>query len=68
MEDAPITEPLVDSEELSVTEIPPTSKIKAPQDHGVPGLFHPQEWDIEEEFQNNEALRDHLRSSFDDYI
>jgi len=26
---------------------------------GIPGLFQPQQWDIEEEFQNNEALREH---------
>lgn len=25
---------------------------------GVPGLFQPQRWDIEEEFSNNEALRE----------
>lgn len=28
-------------------------------DVGVPGLFAPQAWDIAEEMQNNEALREH---------
>jgi hypothetical protein len=28
---------------------------------GVPGLFQPQRWDIEEELHNNEALREYQR-------
>ena len=28
---------------------------------GVPGLFPVQQWDIDEEFQNNEALRQYQR-------
>jgi hypothetical protein len=28
---------------------------------GVPGLFSVQQWDIDEEFQNNEALREFQR-------
>lgn len=27
------------------------------EDVGVPGLFQPGQWDIDEEMQNNEALR-----------
>jgi len=28
---------------------------------GLPGLFPAQQWDIEEEFANNEALREYQR-------
>lgn len=31
----------------------------------LPGLIHPQQWDIEEEFQSSEALRDILREKED---
>jgi hypothetical protein len=34
---------------------------------GIPGLFQPQRCDIEEEFQNNEALRELRRERMDDY-
>lgn len=33
---------------------------------GVPGLFQPQRWDIDEEFLNNEALREHRKSWLED--
>lgn len=44
-----------DGKKQSVTEV------------GVPGLFQPQRCDIEEEFQNNEALRELRREQRDDY-
>lgn len=31
------------------------------EDVGVPGLFVPGQWDIDEEMMNNEALREHRR-------
>lgn len=31
------------------------------EDVGVPGLFAPGQWDIDEEMLNNEALREHRR-------
>lgn len=33
---------------------------------GVPGLFQPQKWDIDEEFGNNEALREHRKQWSED--
>lgn len=37
------------------------------KDAGVPGLFQPQEWDIAEELQGNEALLDYRRENADQY-
>ena len=34
-------------------------------DVGLPGLFHPQDCDIADEFANNEALREYQRDSMD---
>jgi hypothetical protein len=34
-------------------------------DKGVPGMFQPQEWDIAEEMQGNEALLEYRRESDD---
>lgn len=35
-------------------------KIKVEEeDAGIPILFEPQEWDIEEELMDNEAFREH---------
>jgi len=31
------------------------------EDVGVPGLFPPGQWDIDEEMLNNDALREHRR-------
>ena len=31
------------------------------QEVGVPGLFQPQDWDVEEEMANNDALREFER-------
>lgn len=44
-----------DGKKQSVTEV------------GVPGLFQPQRCDIEEEFQNNEALRELRREQMAEY-
>lgn len=41
-------------------------RITETEEVGVPTLFQPGEWDIAEEMQNNEALREHLRDSQDD--
>lgn len=32
----------------------------------IPTLFEPQEWDIEEELDGNEALREYERDQLDD--
>lgn len=34
---------------------------------GVPGLFQPQDCDIQEEFGNNEALREYQREQSDSF-
>jgi hypothetical protein len=36
-------------------------------DVGVPGLFTPGQWDIDEEFQNNEALREHRKEQSESF-
>lgn len=41
-------------------------RITETEEVGVPTLFQPGDWDIAEEMQNNEALREHLRDSQDD--
>lgn len=35
-------------------------KKKTEEDAGIPILFEPQEWDIEEELMDNEAFREHI--------
>lgn len=34
---------------------------------GIPGLFQPQQCDIDEILENNEALREHLRENVENY-
>ncbi len=34
---------------------------------GVPGLFPVQQWDIDEEFSNNEALREYQREQSESF-
>ena len=36
-----------------------------PEDVGIPILFQPGDWDQQEELENNEALREHLRDQQD---
>lgn len=40
-----------------VTEVDENGNPITEKDFGIPGLFQPQQWDIDEEFSNNEALR-----------
>ena len=42
-------------------------QITEVSDVGVPGLFPAQQWDIDEEFQNNEALRELRREQQADF-
>ena len=42
-------------------------QITEVSDVGVPGLFPPGQWDIDEEFQNNEALRELRREQQADF-
>ena len=34
---------------------------------GIPTLFQPGEWDQQEELENNEALREHLRDQIEQF-
>lgn len=36
-------------------------ELKEVDEVGTPMLFSPQRWDLEEELQDNEALREHFR-------
>lgn len=42
-------------------------EIQEVSEVGVPGLFSPQEWDIQEELANNEALRDYHREQQEEF-
>jgi hypothetical protein len=48
--------PITPDQESELT--PETSKFQRDTDKGVPKVFHPQDWDIEEEIQKNEAFRE----------
>lgn len=50
-----------------IKEVPATEQGENTSDTGVPGLFQPQEWDIQEELQGNEALREFQRESAPDW-
>ena len=45
----------------------PEDRVVEVEEAGVPVLFQPGEWDMAEELENNEALREHQReNSLDD--
>ncbi len=51
--------------EIAIVMVLPPEKEEFTDNLGVPGLFKPQPWDIEDEFKNNDAFREWSKDMID---
>lgn len=60
--------PIVTPDQEPEPELTPESpQYQRDAQKHIPKVFHPQQWDIEEEIQNNEAYREYTRENSEDY-